>query len=87
MKKIAGIAEFKAHLAEFIRLAKAGKEIEIHDRGVPVALLKKSQSKTIGLIVTPPSRKIISFSKFKFRTKMRADQDVVSILSEDRSKR
>lgn len=86
MKKT-GLAEFKAHLAQFVRLAKSGEEIEIHDRGVPVALLKKAQSKNRGLVVTPPSKKPSLFSKFKFRTKLISTQDVVALLCEDRVKR
>lgn len=38
MKQV-GIAEFKAHLSKYLRDAKAGEEIRITDRGVPVARL------------------------------------------------
>jgi antitoxin (DNA-binding transcriptional repressor) of toxin-antitoxin stability system len=85
--KIAGIAELKAHLAHFIRMAKSGNEIEIHDRGVPVALLTKFSNKSRGLIITPPSKKEALFSKFKFRSKIKTEIDAVSILLEDRAKR
>ena len=37
--KTAGIAELKAHLTAWIRRAKAGEEVIVTERGVPVAKL------------------------------------------------
>jgi prevent-host-death family protein len=39
MKSKVGIAEFKAHLSEYVRAAQKGKEIIIKDRDTPVARL------------------------------------------------
>jgi prevent-host-death family protein len=39
MKSKVGIAEFKAHLSEYVRAAQKGKEIVIKDRDTPVAKL------------------------------------------------
>jgi len=39
MKSKVGIAEFKAHLSEYVRAAQKGKEIIIKDRDTPVAKL------------------------------------------------
>lgn len=37
--KIATISDLKAKLARYIRLVKSGEEVEIHERGIPVARL------------------------------------------------
>jgi prevent-host-death family protein len=39
MKSNVGIAEFKAHLSDYVRAAQKGKEIVIKDRDTPVARL------------------------------------------------
>ena len=39
MKSKVGIAEFKAHLSDYVRAAQKGKEIIIKDRDTPVAKL------------------------------------------------
>jgi prevent-host-death family protein len=37
--KIAGVAELKARLASYLKIVKAGSEVLITDRGVPIAKL------------------------------------------------
>lgn len=53
--KIAAISELKAKLSKYLRLVKAGEEIEIHKRGVPIAILSaKESSRDLGII--PPRK-------------------------------
>lgn len=63
MKEI-GIAEFKAHLSEYVRQAKAGGTVTITDRGTPVARLvapergltiRKGKGKLRDLKLPPPN--------------------------------
>jgi len=51
MKSKVGIAEFKAHLSEYVRAAQKGKEIIIKDRDTPVAKLVPID----GLRTAPPA--------------------------------
>jgi len=50
MKSKVGIAEFKAHLSEYVRAAQNGKEIIIKDRQTPIAKLVPIQKPMIGEI-------------------------------------
>ncbi len=85
MKKT-GIAEFKAHLAHFLRMVKSGINVEIHDRGTPVAILTKMQSQ-VELVITPPLKKKEFLKGFKSRFKKAQKIDIDSILQIDRNQR
>ncbi len=84
--KVAAISELKAKLARYIRLVKSGEDIEIHDRGVPVARLVPL-SKASVLAITPPRRSPASLAKYRFSVRPKARFDVVEALLEDRARR
>ena len=84
--KIAAISELKAKLARYIRLVKSGEDVEIHERGVPVARLT-SIRKGSTLAITPPRKNPASLAKYRFSIKPVSKFDVVDLLLEDRAKR
>jgi prevent-host-death family protein len=84
--KIASISELKAKLARYIRLVKSGEEVEIRERGVPVARLTSIRKESI-LAITPPRKNPASLAKFKFSVKPVVKFDVLDLLLEDRAKR
>lgn len=85
MKK-AALSDLKAKLAKYIRLVKAGEQIEIQDRGVPVAILT-SLLRKVEHGITPPRVDPRNLAKMKFKAKTTKEIDVVSLLREDRDKR
>lgn len=84
--KTAAISELKAKLARYIRLVKSGEEVEIHERGVPVARLTSIRKEAI-LTITPPRKNPASLAKYRFSVKPAAKFDVVDFLLEDRARR
>ncbi|PIU00153.1 MAG: hypothetical protein COT74_06185 [Bdellovibrionales bacterium CG10_big_fil_rev_8_21_14_0_10_45_34] len=84
--KIAAISELKAKLARYIRLVKSGEDVEIRERGVPVALLTAIRSES-DISITPPRKDPSSLGKFSFSTKPKIKFDVVELMLEDRAKR
>ena len=84
--KVAAISEFKAKLARYIRWVKSGEEIEIHERGVPVARLVSIRKESV-LSISPPRRSPNSLAKYKFSVKSESHFDVVALLLEDRDRR
>lgn len=84
--KVVAISELKAKLARYIRLVKSGEEVEIRERGVPVARLASISRNSI-LAITLPRKDPVSLSKYRFSVKPSAKFDVVGIVLEDRAKR
>jgi prevent-host-death family protein len=84
--KIAAISELKAKLARYIRLVKSGEEIEIRERGVPVARLTSIRAQT-PVAVTPPRKNPSSLAKYRFSVKPAAKFDVLDLILEDRARR
>jgi len=68
MKSKVGIAEFKAHLSEYVRAAQKGKEIIIKDRDTPVARLVPID----GLRTAPPPIRLAKRSWAEFVRKLEA---------------
>lgn len=85
MKK-AALSLFKAHLAKYIRLVKSGEQIEIQDRGVPVAILSSLLFKNESGI-TPARTNSRELARMKFSAKTNGEIDIVSLLRKDRDKR
>ena len=84
--KIAAVSELKAKLAKYLRLVKSGEEIEIQERGVPVAIL--SSAKTAApLDITPPRKDPSKLASLRFSVKLSREIDVVNLLVEDRKRR
>lgn len=84
--KVAAISEFKSKLAKFLRMVKTGEEVEIRERGVPIAKLSSIKS-TPNAITIPPRKDPARLSKIQFSVKTANDFEVVEFLMEDRNKR
>jgi len=84
--KVAAISELKAKLARYIRLVKSGEDVEIRERGVPVAILTAIRSES-DVAITSPRKSPSSLAKYSFSTKPKIKFDVVEMLLEDRAKR
>lgn len=84
--KVVAVSEFKAKLAKYLRLVRTGEEIDIRDRGVPVAVLS-SAKKTTPLEFIPPRKEAERLSQLKFSVRLDSRVDVVDLLLEDRKKR
>lgn len=82
MKQV-GIAEFKAHLSKYLRDAKAGEEIRITDRGVPVARLSPHTNN--GLRIQPAKGSLRDFKALPPPSNLKFD--VVEDLLRDRERR
>jgi prevent-host-death family protein len=84
--KIAAVSEIKAKLARYLRLVKSGEDVEIRDRGVPVARLTSIKKFSV-LAITPPQKNPGTLAKYRFTVKPLAQFDVLDLLVEDRAKR
>ena len=84
--KVAAVSEIKAKLAKYLRLVKSGEEIEIQERGVPIAILSSANCKA-PLESIPPRKDPKKLAKLKFSTKLAPEIDVVHFLMEDRKRR
>ncbi len=84
--KVAAVSELKAKLAKFLRLVKAGEEIEIQDRGVPVAILSAKKS-SLPLGTVAPRKAPSRLASLHFSVKLDPHVDVVDVLMQDRKKR
>ena len=85
MKK-AALSELKAKLAKYIRLVKAGEQIEVQERGVPIAIISSILARTRSPII-PPRRDPKHLSNMRFTAKTEDEIDVVKLLREGRDKR
>lgn len=82
MKKI-GVAEFKAHLSEYLRSVRRGHEITILDRDQPVA--RVSPYVTSGALrVREPSGQYKRLSDVPLPPPLKLSVDPVALLLEDR---
>jgi prevent-host-death family protein len=84
--KVAAISELKAKLARYIRLVKSGEDVEIRERGIPVARLTSIRKESV-LAITPPRKNPDSLAKYRFSVKPISKFDVLDLILEDRAKR
>jgi prevent-host-death family protein len=84
--KVAAISEFKSKLARYLRLVKAGEQIEIQERGVPVAIVHPIK-KTSSLLILQPRKKAALLGQMSFSLKPKMNFDIVKDLIEERKKR
>jgi len=76
------IAEFKAHLSQYLREVRAGQTLTVMDRNTPVAFVSPAEKNDPdGLIVRKATRK---WSDVKIPPPLKTDVDIVKILLEDR---
>lgn len=85
MKHVA-ISELKSKLSQYLRLVKSGEEIEIQERGIPIAHLTKTVQK-VSLTVISPRKEPRFLQNFKFSVQPKEKFDSLKILLEDREKR
>jgi antitoxin (DNA-binding transcriptional repressor) of toxin-antitoxin stability system len=79
-------SEFKAKLAKYLRMVRNGEEIQILDRGIPIA--KVLNSGTVADFKTrPPLKDPRSLSQLKSKVSPIGGFDVVDFLLEERRKR
>lgn len=81
-----GIAEFKARLASYLRTVKSGIEIELLERGVPVARVGPTHKK-YPLEIIPPRLDPKNLGKYRFSVRPKKSFDAVQLLVEDRHKK
>ena len=81
--KSVSVSELKAKLARFLRLVKTGEEIEILERGSPIAKLTVLKNKT-RLNTRQPLKNPKMLAKLHFKTKHESDFDIVDFLIQDR---
>ena len=81
-----GIAELKARLASYLRLVKGGAEIEVLERGTPIATLRPSKSKSPSDL-TPPRRDPGLLARYQFSVHPEKTFDAVALLLEERNRR
>jgi prevent-host-death family protein len=84
--KVVAISEFKAKLSKYLRLVKSGEEIDIRDRGIPVAVLSAVKSIRPPEFI-PPRRNPSHLAQMKFSAQIDSSVDVVAMLLEERKKR
>jgi prevent-host-death family protein len=82
----AGIAELKAKLSSYLRRVKSGEEIEILERGVPVAVLHPVRRGS-PLEITPPRSDPARLARYDFSVHPNKAFDAVELILEDRRRR
>ena len=78
-------SEFKAKLAKYLRMVRNGEEIQILDRGIPIAKVLNTNA-TTEFKTRPPLKDPRSLSQLKSKVSPVTDWDVVDFLLEERRK-
>jgi prevent-host-death family protein len=84
--KVVAISEFKAKLAKYLRLVRTGEEIDIRDRGVPVAVLSTVKNPA-PVVFTAPRKDPALLAQMHFSVTLPDSVDIVGVLLEDRKRR
>ena len=79
-------SEFKAKLAKYLRMVRTGEEIQILDRGIPIAKVLNSSS-IADFKTRSPVKDPKSLSQLKSKVSPIEEFDVVAFLLEERRKR
>ena len=86
MTKVA-LSVFKAKMSYYLKLVKAGEDIELQERGSPIAKLTAQKYEEEDLIVKP-KQSPQKLQKMKFSVKLTGKgPDAVQLLLEDRARR
>ena len=85
-KKPLRVAEFKAHLSEYLRAVKKGHDLTIHDRDQPIARVVPYTSRGGGgrLVVREAIHSYRTLGDIPMPPPARLKVDVVEVLLEDR---
>jgi prevent-host-death family protein len=78
------IADLKARLSHYVRIARSGRTVTVLNRDVPVARLVPVEEKPAGLAVTPPKPGSPPPGKVKLPPRLRTRRDIVALLLEER---
>ncbi len=81
-----GVSELKSKLSKYLRLVKNGEEIEVEERGFPIAKLTNLKNQT-PLLIRRAQKDPKGLAQIKSTAHGKKDFDVVSLLLEDRKKR
>ncbi|MBI4405601.1 MAG: type II toxin-antitoxin system prevent-host-death family antitoxin [Deltaproteobacteria bacterium] len=85
-KSSAGIADFKARLSSYLRRVKSGEEVEILERGIPVAVIHPIRNHT-PLEIVPSRKDPALLAKYPFSISPKKAFDVVELILKDRQTR
>ena len=81
-------SQFKAKMAHYLRLIKAGEEIEILERGIPVACIASIKAPESEPLIIKAQEPIEKLQSMVFTTHLPKDTcDIVEFLLEEREKR
>ena len=86
MLKKTSVSEFKAKLAHYLRCVKGGDELEIEERGKPVAVVY-SAKRNLNEWIIPPQKDPKGLSQMKFSVKPAKSFDAAHELIEERRER
>lgn len=86
-RKPVGVAEFKAHLSEYLRAVRKGRELVIQDRDQPVARVVPYAAAANRLQVREPIRGDRTLGDIPLPPPARLSVDAVALLLEDRRAR
>ena len=78
-------SEFKAKLAKYLRMVRNGEEIQILDRGVPIAKVLGNNSSS-EFKSRPPLKDPKTLAQLKSKARPVSEWDVVDVLVKDRRK-
>jgi prevent-host-death family protein len=78
------IADLKARLSHFVRIARSGRAVTVLNRDVPVARLVPIEEKPAGLVVRPPKPGSPPPGKVKLPPRLRTKRDILELLLEER---
>lgn len=81
------IADLKARLSHYVRMARSGRAVTVLNRDVPVARLVPVEDKPAGLVVRPPKPGSPPPGRVKLPPRLRTKRDIVEILLEERQSR
>lgn len=79
-----GVAELKARLSAYLRAARRGDDVVIHDRNEPIARLVPYDAADARLVVREPVRRYASLGKIPLPRPMKLDVDAVQLLLQER---
>ena len=85
--KRAAISELKAKLSRYLRLVKSGEDVEIQERGIPIAMLTAIRKESPDFLITRPRKDAGLLGQRHFSVKPKNSFDSLSLLLEDRKKR
>jgi prevent-host-death family protein len=78
------IADLKARLSHYVRLARRGRTVTVTSRDVPVARLVPLEENRGPLVVHPPEPGAPPPAKVKLPPPLKTKRDIVDVLLEER---